>query len=315
MNLIIGITVATVILVTIIAAIISHLEAKKRNPQTKEQRKQKLKGWLTGSFQGALIITCGIGAALFLLAFVIVSGLSSIFPYEPKESQSYVATYTTVSPSSQPNINEILATPNRPDYSTLLENSTYDAILQAQEDWDAQRERERKYEAAQAQIEKRREARMQQREEAAAALISPATSPYAPDVASAIPENGIDKCGIWVTVYDSCDSYNHVGNEWSIQHYASFDGVNYVLVPDSGAWYSVDTPVTLYVKTIVTEQDDVPDTNTNEYSMDIQTDKSTTTSGSGWTITQWTDVAENMGRYAGNTCTWDTYWNITFLYD
>ena len=86
-------------------------------------------------------------------------------------------------------------------------------------------------------------------------------------------------------------------------------------MPDSGAWYAVDSSVTLYVKTVITEQDDVPDTNTNEYSLDIPTDKSATASGSGWTITQWTDVTENMGRYTGNTCTWDTYWNITFLHD
>ena len=123
-------------------------------------------------------------------------------------------------------------------------------------------------------------------------------------------------CGIWVSSSDYLDgSSNKVGNEWSIRHYASFDGTNYVEVPYGGAWYSVDHPVTLYVKTVIVEDDKYPDEATNKYSINIDTDKSLTSSGSYWTINQCTDVVENNGAYRGRSCTWNTDWTITFLYN
>ena len=223
MNLIIGIAVTTVVLVAVISAVISHLEERKSNPKSKEQRRQERKELLTGSFQGALIITCGIGAVLFLLAFVVISGLASVFPYDQKNSRHHTATCAAAtSPSPQPGIDEILATPTPTDYAAMFENSEIDAMIREMEE---QQEQSRKQEAAQAQREKRWFAIMQQRREAAAALVStppsPEISPSAPGVTPVIPE--IDGCGIWVTVYDSCDNYHHVGNEWSIRHYASFD--------------------------------------------------------------------------------------------
>jgi hypothetical protein len=139
---------------------------------------------------------------------------------------------------------------------------------------------------------------------------------YESDALQPIIDESEPYCGIWVSVSDFCANENHVGDEWSIHHYASFNGTDYVEVPSTGAWYAVDHPVTLYVKTSITDDDpSASDTGVNYHSMELNTDPNGLSSGSWWTIEQHTPVTENGGRYAGNTCTWDSSWTITFLYD
>lgn len=122
-------------------------------------------------------------------------------------------------------------------------------------------------------------------------------------------------CGFWVTVSSSCANYNHVGSDWTLRYYASFDGVNYIEIPSTGLWLDVSSPKTLYIKTYICEYDDAyPDSYTNEYNTYLDFDTKTDGSGTKWTITQETKIVENNGTYRGNSCLWETLWEITLLY-
>lgn len=122
-------------------------------------------------------------------------------------------------------------------------------------------------------------------------------------------------CGIWVDVSDYCSDYNHVGNEWYISHYLSFDGSNYFELDYDCYWFNASSPTKVYIKTYIKEYDDsASDTGTNRYSAVLDIDPTTQGSGTTWTIDQWTEITENGGRYIYNSCTWDTTWTFTLLY-
>lgn len=128
-------------------------------------------------------------------------------------------------------------------------------------------------------------------------------------------------CGIWIKVTDYCADYNHVGNEWTTDHYISLDGSNYTKLEYSYKyggyckWINASEPLRIYIKTYISEYDDsVSDSCTNWYDTVLDIDPETQGSGTYWTVNQWCDIVENGGRYIYNSCRWDTTWTFTLLY-
>lgn len=128
-------------------------------------------------------------------------------------------------------------------------------------------------------------------------------------------------CGIWIKVTDYCADYNHVGNEWTTDHYISLDGSNYTKLEYSYKyggyckWVNASEPLRIYIKTYISEYDDsMSDSCTNWYDTVLDIDPETQGSGTYWTVNQWCEIVENGGRYIYNSCTWDTTWTFTLLY-
>lgn len=128
-------------------------------------------------------------------------------------------------------------------------------------------------------------------------------------------------CGIWIKVTDYCADYNHVGNEWTTDHYISLDGSNYTKLEYSSKyggyckWINASGPLHIYLKTYISEYDEsASDSCTNRYDTVLDIDPQTQASGSYWTVSQWCEIVENGGRYIYNSCTWDTTWTFTLLY-
>ena len=65
MNKIIAFSGVVVAFIALISGIISVFESRKRTPKTKEQRKQKDRERLTGTFWGVLVIACTLCVALY----------------------------------------------------------------------------------------------------------------------------------------------------------------------------------------------------------------------------------------------------------
>lgn len=108
-------------------------------------------------------------------------------------------------------------------------------------------------------------------------------------------EESPDAVKMKVTIRAACSDYNGVGKNWT--HYYEWNGLQAV---DGVMTAFVAPDVELSVYARVREQDQKPDTGT-EKTVYVPTAEE---AQKGFTVTQTIRIAENGGKYRGNTATW-----------